>query len=114
MEGVRRAEDGTHVAGVLQGVQHHIAAARQRFRQRLRVDGAGKQRPLRGLHGRNGPHHIRRDLNQPYTLRQRRSFRPRRDHHGMELRTPKQRLLKQLGAVTEELSALAPVGGGGR
>ena len=114
MEGVRRAEDGTHVAGVLQGVQHHIAAARQHFRQRLRVDGAGKQRPLGGLHRREGLHHIRRDLHLPYTQGQFRQVYPRRSHNGADLRPPQQRFLQQLGTVAEEFSPLAAVGRRGR
>ena len=114
MEGVRRAEDGTHVAGVLQGVQHHIAAARQHFRQRLRVNGAGKQRPLRGLHRREGLHHLRRDLHLPHAQGQLRHLHSRRSHNGADLRPPQQRFLQQLGTVAEEFSPLAAVGRRGR
>ena len=114
MEGVRRAEDGTHVAGVLQGVQHHIAAARQHFRQRLRVDGAGKQRPLGGLHRRNGLHYIRRDLHLPHAQGQLRQVYSRRSHDSTDLCPPQQRFLQQLGAVAEKFSPLAAVGRRGR
>ena len=113
VKGVCRAQDGTHIAGVLHAVQHHVAPSGQFRGQSLLRHPANAENALRRLGGGNGLHHVCRDLHQPDSGRDGRQRRAFRADHGVQIAAVEQRLLQKLRAVAEEFAVLTAVGGRG-
>ena len=113
VKGVQGPQHRSHVAGVLDPVQHHISPARKRFRHRQNGNGADEQHPL-GRFGRtDGGHDLRRHQHLPDMIRQR-PVPGQNGYHGPHVCAPLGGLPQQLGAVAQAFAGLAAVGGGPR
>ena len=112
VKGVRRAQNGPRVAGVLDAVQHQVAARLQAGGQGGRGHGAGEDHPLGGLHGADGGHDALADLPHVRAIQVRQGDAGGVQHRA-DGRAPQAGLPEELGAVAQELPGLLAVGAGG-